>query len=225
MILVTENLSKDYGKGNSVVHALQEVNISIKKGSFVSIMGKSGSGKSTLLHILSGILDPTSGSVILETENLFAIKDKDRTNIRKHRIGFVFQFFNLFPELTIHENIILPLKITKQKFDKVYFDSLTKSLGIETMLDRYPATLSGGQQQRVAIARALIHKPAIVFADEPTGNLDEETTAEVMDLLKKIQRDYNQTIIVVTHDSEIASYASRNILLKDGFVVEDSEIQ
>lgn len=184
-------------------------------------MGKSGSGKTTLLHILSGILDPTSGSVILDLENFFDMKDKERTIIRKHRIGFVFQCFNLFPELTIRENIILPLKITKQKFDKSYFDSLIKSLSIETMLDRYPATLSGGQQQRVAIARALVHKPAIVFADEPTGNLDEETAVEVMELLRKIQRDYNQTLIVVTHDSEIASYASRNIRLKDGFVVED----
>ena len=173
MILKTENLKKSYGKGSGVVNALQNINIEIEKGSFVSIMGKSGSGKSTLLHILSGILSPTSGQVYLES----------------------------------------------------YYISLIKSLGIETLLDRYPATLSGGQQQRVAIARALIHKPAIVFADEPTGNLDEETTLEVMKLLTVVQKTYKQTIVVVTHDPEIASYANRNIRLKDGLVVEDIMVQ
>ncbi len=225
MILKTENLKKSYGKGSGVVNALQNINIEIEKGSFVSIMGKSGSGKSTLLHILSGILSPTSGQVYLESENLFSISDNKRTKIRKKRIGFVFQFFNLFPELTIKENILLPLKIGKQKIDELYYISLIKSLGIETLLDRYPATLSGGQQQRVAIARALIHKPAIVFADEPTGNLDEETTLEVMKLLTVVQKTYKQTIVVVTHDPEIASYANRNIRLKDGLVVEDIMVQ
>ena len=225
MILKTENLKKSYGKGSGVVNALQNINIEIEKGSFVSIMGKSGSGKSTLLHILSGILSPTSGQVYLESENLFSISDNKRTKIRKKRIGFVFQFFNLFPELTIKENILLPLKIGKQKIDELYYISLIKRLGIETLLDRYPATLSGGQQQRVAIARALIHKPAIVFADEPTGNLDEETTLEVMKLLTVVQKTYKQTIVVVTHDPEIASYANRNIRLKDGLVVEDIMVQ
>lgn len=221
MILEVKNLKKNYGKGNTMVHALQDINIMIDEGSFVSIMGKSGSGKSTLLHILSGILHPTSGEIYFEKKNLFSISDKKRTDIRKHRIGFVFQFFNLFPELTIRENIELPLKIGKQKLDNSYFDSLIENLGLGLMLDRYPASLSGGQQQRVAIARALIHKPAIVFADEPTGNLDEETTKEVMNLLKKIQKNFNQTIIVVTHDHEIASYSTRRIRLKDGLVVED----
>lgn len=215
-------LKKTYGKGSASVQALRGLSFELKQGSFTIIMGKSGCGKSTLLHILSGILNPSEGQIFINGEDLFEMSDRHRTLFRKREIGFVFQFFNIFPELTIEENIMLPLKINRMVVDKEHYNKLITELELETILDRYPATLSGGQQQRVAIARALIHKPSIVFADEPTGNLDEATSKVVMDIFKKLQKSLNQTIILVTHDRDLAKYADRVIEMRDGLITSDT---
>lgn len=221
MILQVQGLKKTYGKGSASVQALRGLSFEVKQGSFTVVMGKSGCGKSTLLHILSGILDPSEGHIIINNEDMYEMSDRHRTLFRKREIGFVFQFFNIFPELTIKENIMLPLRINKIDIDEEHYNTLIKELELETMLDRYPSTLSGGQQQRVAIARALIHKPSIVFADEPTGNLDEETSKVVMDIFKKLQKSLNQSIILVTHDADLVKYADRVIEMRDGLITLD----
>lgn len=209
----------DLKKNYNTVEALRGVTLDISDGEFISIMGKSGCGKTTLLHCMSGILKPSSGEILFDEKSLFKIKDRARSKVRRSSMGFVFQFFNLVPELTVKENILLPLKINRYKVDEVYFDKLIEDLGIIEQINRLPATLSGGQQQRVAIARALIHKPKIVFADEPSGNLDETSSKEVIELLQSLQKEYNLTLVMVTHDKDIASYADRIIHMRDGRIV------
>ena len=209
----------DLKKNYNTVEALRGVTLDISDGEFISIMGKSGCGKTTLLHCMSGILKPSSGEILFDEKSLFKIKDRARSKVRRTSMGFVFQFFNLVPELTVRENILLPLKINRYKVDEVYFDKLIEDLGIIEQINRLPATLSGGQQQRVAIARALIHKPKIVFADEPSGNLDETSSKEVIELLQSLQKEYNLTLVMVTHDKDIASYADRIIHMRDGRIV------
>ncbi len=214
-MLKIEDLKKNYGP----VQALRGVSLEIKKGEFVSIMGKSGCGKSTLLHCMSGILKPTSGTIKFNDQSLFVLSDDKRAKIRRESMGFVFQFFNLIPELTVKENILLPIKLNRMTLDETYYERLVSELELDDFLNRVPSTLSGGQQQRVAMARALIHRPEIVFADEPTGNLDETTSNEVIELLLSLQKTLNLTLVLVTHDKDIADYASRMITMRDGFVI------
>lgn len=214
-MLKIEDLKKNYGP----VQALRGVSLEIKKGEFVSIMGKSGCGKSTLLHCMSGILKPTSGTIKFNDKSLFVLSDDKRAKIRRESMGFVFQFFNLIPELTVKENILLPIKLNRMTLDETYYERLVSELELDDFLNRVPSTLSGGQQQRVAMARALIHRPEIVFADEPTGNLDETTSNEVIELLLTLQKTLNLTLVLVTHDKDIADYASRMITMRDGFII------
>lgn len=220
VVIKTEDLSKVYGKDGNKVIALDNVNIEIEKGEFVAIVGASGSGKSTLLHQVGGVDRPTSGKVIIDNEDIYKLKEEKLAIFRRRKIGFVFQSFNLIPVLSVEENIKMPALLDHQKVDKEYFKDLVKTLGISDRLNHLPSELSGGQQQRVAIARALINKPAIILADEPTGNLDSETSKEIMEMLKLSVRKYNQTAIVITHDLSIAENADRVIKIKDGKVIE-----
>jgi putative ABC transport system ATP-binding protein len=221
MNISVQNLTKVYGNTEYAVKALNNVSIKISDKQFISVTGPSGSGKSTLLHLLGGIENPTSGKVLYGKENIFTLDDKRLSEIRCKNIGFVFQFYNLIPELTAHENIILPLLIDKKKVDKNYLDELTKTLGISDRLKHLPSQMSGGQQQRVAIARALINKPKVLLCDEPTGNLDTKSGIEVIELLKKAHDIFGKTIIIVTHDPKIADYAKRKIQISDGEIVSD----
>ncbi|MBS7132369.1 MAG: ABC transporter ATP-binding protein [Clostridium sp.] len=216
VVIKTDSLSKVYGKDGNKVIALDNVNIEIEKGEFVAIVGASGSGKSTLLHQVGGVDRPTSGKVIIDNEDIYKLKEEKLAIFRRRKIGFVFQSFNLIPVLSVEENIKMPALLDHQKVDKEYFKDLVKTLGISDRLNHLPSELSGGQQQRVAIARALINKPAIILADEPTGNLDSETSKEIMEMLKLSVRKYNQTAIVITHDLSIAENADRVIKIKDG---------
>lgn len=211
-----ENLSKTYGLGDTAVNALKNCNVQFETGKFIAITGTSGSGKSTLLHILGGLDTEATGNVFYDETNIIKMNDVTLSEFRRKNIGFVFQFFNLIPELTAKENILVTLMIDKTKPDKSYFDELTSSLGITDRLTHYPSQLSGGQQQRVAIARALINKPKVILCDEPTGNLDKKSGNEVIQLLRKLQSEYGQTIIMVTHDSDIASSADKIIHIEDG---------
>ena len=220
VVIKTDSLSKVYGKDGNKVIALDNVNIEIEKGEFVAIVGASGSGKSTLLHQVGGVDRPTSGKVIIDNEDIYKLKEEKLAIFRRRKIGFVFQSFNLIPVLSVEENIKMPALLDHQKVDKEYFKDLVKTLGISDRLNHLPSELSGGQQQRVAIARALINKPAIILADEPTGNLDSETSKEMMEMLKLSVRKYNQTAIVITHDLSIAENADRVIKIKDGKVIE-----
>ena len=220
VVIKTENLSKIYGKDGNKVIALDNVNIEVEKGEFVAIVGASGSGKSTLLHQVGGVDRPTGGKVIIDNEDIYKLKEEKLAIFRRRKIGFVFQSFNLIPVLSVEENIKMPALLDYQKVDKEYFKDLVKTLGISDRLNHLPSELSGGQQQRVAIARALINKPAIILADEPTGNLDSETSKEIMEMLKLSVRKYNQTAIVITHDLSIAENADRVIKIKDGKVIE-----
>ena len=222
ILLQAKGLTKIYGKGNNEVHALNECNLSFTEGSFTSIVGRSGSGKSTLMHLLGGLDTPTSGSVEIEGRSLYRLSDSERTIFRRRRIGFVFQFYNLMPELTAYQNILLPLQLDNRKIDEEYLDEIISILGLKERLSHYSGELSGGQQQRVAIARALITKPAVVLADEPTGNLDGKSGAEVLELLHLSRRRLNQTLIMVTHDRQIAEGADRIITLEDGKVADDT---
>ena len=218
-LLKLEDINKSYGKGNLKVEALKSVNLELEEGYFYSIVGKSGSGKSTLLHILGALDKPTSGKLYLENEDVFGKKDKEIAVLRRRRIGFVFQSFNLLPEHTVRENIVMPVHLDGKILDEEYFNRIINSLEIEDKLSYYPGELSGGQVQRVAIARALISKPAIILADEPTGNLDEETGKEVLKLLKESSKQFNQTLILVTHDLDLAKQADKIIEIKDGYVM------
>lgn len=209
------DLKKDYRN----VHALRGLSLEIQQGEFVSIMGKSGCGKSTLLHCMSGIMKPTSGDIIFDDQSLFSLTSDKRAKVRRESMGFVFQFFHLIPELTVRENILLPVKVNRLKLDEKHYERLLKDLELLEFVDRLPSTLSGGQQQRVAIARALIHKPAIVFADEPTGNLDEDSSNEVIELLKSLQKQYDLTLVLVTHDRDVASFADRIVRMRDGRII------
>ena len=218
IILKSEILSKYYGKNENLVKAIDNVNISIEKGEFVAIVGKSGSGKSTLLHMLGGLDNPTSGDVIIDGQNIGKMKEDDLAIFRRKKIGFIFQYYNLIPSINVWENVVLPIGLDAQKVDKDFVNEVLQVLGVDGKKDSLPATLSGGQQQRVAIARALVTKPAIIFADEPTGNLDSKTEAEVIKLLKLSAKKYDQTIVMITHDENIANMADRVITIEDGRV-------
>lgn len=218
-ILQTCDLKKIYGKGETAVHALDGVNLNVEKGEFVAIVGTSGSGKSTLLHMLGGLDRPTSGTVIVDGKELNSLKDEALTIFRRRKIGFVFQNYNLVPVLNVMENIVLPIQLDGKKVDKGYVKEVVKMLGLEPKLENLPNNLSGGQQQRVAIARALASKPAIMLADEPTGNLDSKTSQDVLGLLKVTSERFAQTIVMITHNEEIAQMADRIVRIEDGRIV------
>ena len=215
-ILQTHELRKIYGTGEAAVHALDELELSVQSGEFVAIVGSSGSGKSTLLHMLGGLDRPTSGSVTVDGKDIFSLKDEELTIFRRRKIGFVFQNYNLVPVLNVYENIVLPVQLDGKEPDAEYIDKIIKTLGLETKLQNLPNNLSGGQQQRVAIARALASKPAIILADEPTGNLDSRTSQDVLGLLKVTSEKFRQTIVMITHNEEIAQLADRIVRIEDG---------
>ncbi len=218
-ILETRNLRKIYGSGDTEVRALDGVNLSVNSGEFVAIVGTSGSGKSTLLHMLGGLDRPTSGSVIVDGKDIFSLKDEALTIFRRRKIGFVFQSYNLVPVLNARENIILPIQLDGRQVDEDFLDKIVNTLGLEKKLGSLPSQLSGGQQQRVAIARALAAAPAIILADEPTGNLDSRTSQDVLSLLKVTSQKFAQTIVMITHNEEIAQAADRIIRIEDGRIV------
>lgn len=224
-ILKVENLNKTYITGDTKVGALKDVNLSIKKGEFVSIVGASGSGKSTLLHLLGGLDKPTSGKVIIDSEDIYNYKEEKLAIFRRRKVGFIFQFFNLIPILNVEENIALPELLDNEKVSRDYLDELISLLGMEKRKNHLPSELSGGQQQRVAIGRALFNKPSIILADEPTGNLDSVTSKEVIELLKFTAKKFNQTLILITHELNIANMADRVITLKDGLIVSDEYLK
>lgn len=219
-ILETRDLCKYYGEGESMVRAIDHTSIQIKTGEFVSIVGKSGSGKSTLLHMLGGLDFPTSGNVLIGGKDIFSLKEDELAVFRRRKIGFVFQAFNLVSSINVWENIVLPMGLDGKLVDKQYVMDIIHTLGLESKLQNLPHTLSGGQQQRVAIARAIASKPDIILADEPTGNLDSKTSDEVVGLLKLSAKKYGQTLVMITHDEEIAQTADRIIIIEDGKVVE-----
>ena len=218
-ILETRNLRKIYGSGDTEVRALDGVNLSVNSGEFVAIVGTSGSGKSTLLHMLGGLDRPTSGSVIVDGKDIFSLKDEALTIFRRRKIGFVFQSYNLVPVLNVRENIVLPIQLDGRQVDEDFLDKIVNTLGLEKKLGSLPSQLSGGQQQRVAIARALAAAPAIILADEPTGNLDSRTSQDVLSLLKVTSQKFAQTIVMITHNEEIAQMADRIIRIEDGRIV------
>ncbi|MBR7080456.1 MAG: ABC transporter ATP-binding protein [Treponema sp.] len=222
-ILEAKDLIKVYGHGENVVHALAGVNLEVNKGEFLAIVGTSGSGKSTLLHMLGGLDRPTSGDVIVDGIPIFNLKDDELTIFRRRKIGFVFQAFNLVPVLNVYENIVLPLELDGEKVDREFVDEIIDTLMLTSKKEVLPNQLSGGQQQRVAIARALAFRPAIILADEPTGNLDSKTGQDVLSLLKVSADKYGQTIVMITHNDEIAQLADRIIRIEDGHIVSESE--
>ena len=218
-ILETNDLKKIYGAGETAVHALDGVNLQIQNGEFVAIVGTSGSGKSTLLHMLGGLDRPTGGSVTVDGKEIFKLKDEELTIFRRRKIGFVFQNYNLVPVLNVYENIVLPIQLDGKEPDAAYVDKIINTLGLESKLENLPNNLSGGQQQRVAIARALASKPAIILADEPTGNLDSRTSQDVLSLLKVTSEKFSQTIVMITHNEEIAQLADRIVRIEDGKIL------
>ena len=218
-ILKTTNLRKYYGSGDTVVKALDGVNLSVADGEIAAIVGTSGSGKSTLLHMLGGLDRPTDGTVEVEGHNIFSLKDDSLTIFRRRKIGFVFQSFNLVPVLNVYENIVLPIELDGNRIDTPHIESIMETLGLTGKVNSLPNQLSGGQQQRVAIARALASKPAIILADEPTGNLDSKTSLDVMGLLKVTSERFSQTMVMITHNEEIAQMADRIIRIEDGKIV------
>ena len=219
-ILETNDLRKIYGSGDTEVRALDGVDLTVEAGEFVAIVGTSGSGKSTLLHMLGGLDRPTGGSVTVDGKDIFSLSDEALTIFRRRKIGFVFQNYNLVPVLNVYENIVLPIQLDGGEPEPAYIDSIVETLGLEKKLQNLPNNLSGGQQQRVAIARALAAKPAIILADEPTGNLDSRTSQDVMSLLKVTSEKFSQTIVMITHNEEIAQMADRIIRIEDGRIVE-----
>jgi putative ABC transport system ATP-binding protein len=222
-IVSARELTRRYGEGEVAVDALSDVSVSFTKARFAAIMGPSGSGKSTLMHILAGLDRPTSGTVTLDGVELASLDDRALTLLRRERVGFIFQTFNLLPILDARENILLPLSIAGASVDGAWFDELIDAVGIRDRLHHRPAQLSGGQQQRVAVARALVSRPAVVFADEPTGNLDSAASGEVLDLLRLAVDRFGQTVVMVTHDAQAASHADRLVVLGDGRIVRDGE--
>jgi putative ABC transport system ATP-binding protein len=222
-IVEAQDLSRRYGEGEAAVDALADVTVDFPAGRFAAIMGPSGSGKSTLMHILAGLDAPTSGTVRLAGVELTQLSDRALTQLRRERVGFIFQTFNLLPVLNAEENILLPLSIAGRKPDRAWFDRLVDTVGIRDRLSHRPAEMSGGQQQRVAVARALISRPSVVFADEPSGNLDSKASGDVLDLLRHAVDDFSQTVVMVTHDVHAASYADRLLLLADGRIVHDGD--
>ncbi|MCI8378896.1 MAG: ABC transporter ATP-binding protein [Lachnospiraceae bacterium] len=221
VIVKAENLSKYYRKNNSVVKALDNVSVSIFRGEFVAVVGTSGSGKSTFLHMLGGLDEATEGKVNIAGQNIFDMKRKELTEFRRENIGFIFQSYNLLPVLNVYDNIIFPLELAGKKVDREYVEFLLKELGIGEKRDYLPAQLSGGQQQRVAIARALVMRPAIILADEPTGNLDSKNTYQVMKLLKAASEKLGQTVVIITHDMQCAKLCNRILKIEDGKIVDD----
>ena len=218
-ILETQGLKKIYGSGETAVHALRGVDLTVESGEFVAIVGTSGSGKSTLLHMLGGLDRPTAGKVLVDGQDIFALKDEALTIFRRRRIGFVFQSYNLVPMLSVYENIVLPIQLDGAKVDEDYVREVIGTLGLSNRLHSLPNQLSGGQQQRVAIARALATKPAIVLADEPTGNLDSKTSQDVLGLMKVTSQRFGQTMVMITHNEEIAQLADRTVRIEDGCIV------
>ena len=220
-LLEVKNISKTYGTGEATVHALKNATFSVPKGEFVAIVGESGSGKTTLLNMIGALDTPTSGKVFIDGKDIFSMKERNLTIFRRRNIGFIFQSFNLIPELTVEQNIIFPLLLDYQKPDKQRVEEILEVLGLTDRRHHLPGQLSGGQQQRVAIGRALIMRPMLVLADEPTGNLDSKSSDEIVALLKKSNKEYNQTIIMITHNMEIAKEADRIIKIEDGRIVEE----
>ena len=224
-ILKIENLSKIYGKGETAVKALDNVSFTVKKGEFVAIIGPSGSGKSTLLHLLGGVDQPSSGKVFVDQTDIYNLDETQLAIFRRRQIGLIYQFYNLIPVLTVEENITLPILLDGQKVDQNHYSQVVDTLGLEKRMGHLPNQLSGGQQQRVSIGRALINNPAIILADEPTGNLDSENSKEIIDLLKLFNKTYNQTLIMITHDERIALQADRIITIKDGQIAKDEVVR
>ena len=220
-VVVADHVTRRYGEGETAVDALRGVSVNIVPGKATAVMGPSGSGKSTLMHILAGLDKPTAGTVQIDGTEITTLKDNELTKLRRKHIGFVFQFFNLLPMLTAKENILLPLTIAGEKVDSGWFDQLVQDVGLADRLSHRPSELSGGQQQRVAIARALVSRPTVLFADEPTGNLDSATSQEILDLLRRSVDEYGQTIVMVTHDSRAAAVAHRVLFLADGTIVRE----
>ena len=220
-ILKCEGVRKVYGSGNNQVVALDQIDLSVQKGEFVAIIGASGSGKSTLLHILGGVDKPTKGKVVIEGTNIAAMNPTQSAIFRRRKVGLVYQFYNLIPTLTVRKNILMPLMLDKRKPNQEYFKQIINSLGIADKLEALPNQLSGGQQQRVAIARSLIYRPALLLADEPTGNLDRKNGKEIVDMLKLSNRNLNQTILLITHDEKIALEADRLVTMEDGKIISD----
>ena len=219
-ILKIENISKHYGIGDNEVKALDNVNLEIQKGEFIAITGASGSGKSTLLHIIGSVDKPTSGRVLLEDQDIYAMSDEEQSKLRRKKIALIYQFYNLIPTLNVKENIILPTMLDGGKIDENYLNELINLLGLNDRINYLPNELSGGQQQRVSIGRALLNKPSVILADEPTGNLDSKNSKEIMELLKTANEKYKQTIVMVTHDWELAKYANKIITIEDGKIVK-----
>jgi putative ABC transport system ATP-binding protein len=222
-ILRCEGIKKVYGTGNSRVAALQKIDLSVEKGEFVAIVGASGSGKSTLLHILGSVDKPTEGKVIVEGTDISTLNQTEAAIFRRRKVGLVYQFYNLIPTLTIRKNILMPLLLDKKKPNQEYFEQVVGSLGIADKLESLPNQLSGGQQQRAAIARSLIYRPALLLADEPTGNLDQKNSREIMDMLKLSNRNLEQTILLITHDENIALEADRIVTIEDGQIISDEK--
>lgn len=223
-VLETKKLKKYYGKDENIVKAIDDTSIVINRGEFVVIVGKSGSGKSTLLHMLGGLDNPTDGKIYINNKDIFALKEEELAVFRRRNIGFIFQYYNLIPSLNVWENIVLPIGLDNKTVNIDFVEDIIKSLGLESKKENLPNTLSGGQQQRVAIARALATNPAIILADEPTGNLDSKTSEEVMNLLKMMVKKYNQTLVMITHDEAIAQMADRVIFIEDGKVIKGGAI-
>ncbi|MFR6152437.1 MAG: ABC transporter ATP-binding protein [Peptoniphilus sp.] len=219
-LLEVKSVSKIYGKGDNAVHALKDIKFSVDKGEYIAIVGESGSGKSTLLNIIGALDTPTDGKVFINNKSLFSMKDSERTVFRRRNIGFIFQGFNLIPELTVEQNIIFPVLMDYKKPDRKYLEELLNILGLQERKNHLPSELSGGQQQRVAIGRALITKPSLILADEPTGNLDSKNSSEVISLLKESSQKYEQTIIMITHSRSIAQAADRVLRVSDGILVD-----
>jgi putative ABC transport system ATP-binding protein len=223
-IVTATDVRRRYGQGAAAVDALAGVSVALERGRYTAIMGPSGSGKSTLMHILAGLDRPTSGTVVLDGAEITSLDDGDLTRLRRDKLGFIFQFFNLIPVLSAEENIVLPLSIAGRKVDEDWLRRLVDTVGLADRLSHRPAELSGGQQQRVAVARALMSKPSVVFADEPTGNLDSKSSEEVLRMLRQSVDELRQTVVMVTHDPEAAAYADRLLVLRDGLVVHDAEV-
>jgi putative ABC transport system ATP-binding protein len=220
-VVSARDVTRRYGEGDTAVDALRGIDLDIERGKLTAVMGPSGSGKSTLMHILAGLDKPTSGEVEIDGTNITKLGDADLTKLRRRHIGFVFQFFNLLPMLNAEENVLLPLSIAGEKPEKEFYEGLLETIGLAERRKHRPSELSGGQQQRVAIARALVSRPTVVFADEPTGNLDTNTGGEILDLLRHSVDDYGQTMVIVTHEARAASYADRVLFLADGLIVRD----
>jgi len=224
-ILKTVDLCKSYGKGDTKVEALKNVNITINQGEFVAVVGPSGSGKSTLLHLLGGVDRPTSGNVVVDGVDMYSLKEKQLSILRRRKVGFVFQFYNLIPVLTAEENILMPLLLDNKKEDREYIEEIMTILDIKDRRHHLPSELSGGQQQRVSIGRALAYKPSIILADEPTGNLDSKNSKEIIELLRLSVKKYHQTLIIITHDLNIARQADRVLTIEDGAIVKDEVLR